>query len=150
MSTALTKEAFEVATDLLLRGVKEAMRIAVCVVSLAVTLVTPGAAQKMTPEALVEAAHLQALTAGVPAPANSGSTLKGAVSAVTPARAAGLLPGTFRLTSGATGRGWTCISVPTSMKGRRSRSKATRSTSPTHSREPARGLRSATSWRATG
>ena len=78
------------------------MRIAVCVVSLAVTLVTPGAAQKMTPEALVKL-HLQALTAGVPVPREQRLDVKGAVSAVTPARAAGLLPGTFRLTSGATG-----------------------------------------------
>ena len=78
------------------------MRIAVCVVSLAVALVTPGAAQKMTPEALVKL-HLQALTAGVPVPREQRLDVKGAVSAVTPARAAGLLPGTFRLTSGATG-----------------------------------------------
>ena len=78
------------------------MRIAVCVVSLAVTLAIPGYAQKMTPEALVKL-HLQALTAGVPVPREQRLDVKGAVSAVTPARAAGLLPGTFRLTSGATG-----------------------------------------------
>ena len=46
----------------------------------------------MTPEALVKL-HLQALTAGVPVPREQRLDVKGAVSAVTPARAAGLLPG---------------------------------------------------------
>jgi hypothetical protein len=60
------------------------------------------AAQKMTPEELVKL-HIQGLTAGVVAPPGQARELKGAVSAMTPARAAGLLPGTFTLSSGATG-----------------------------------------------
>ncbi len=59
-------------------------------------------AQKMTPEELVKL-HIQGLTAGVVAPPGQPRELKGAVSAMTPARAAGLLPGTFTLSSGATG-----------------------------------------------
>ena len=66
-------------------------------------LAMPAAAQKkMTPEELVKL-HLQALTAGVPVPREQARDVKGAVAAVTPARAAGLLPGTFRLTSRPTG-----------------------------------------------
>jgi hypothetical protein len=43
------------------------------------------------------------LTAGVAPPPEQARNVKGAVSAVTPARAAGLLPGTFTLSSGSTG-----------------------------------------------
>jgi hypothetical protein len=60
------------------------------------------AAQKMTPEELVKL-HIQGLTAGVVAPPEQAREVKGTVSAITPARAAGLLPGTFTLSSGATG-----------------------------------------------
>jgi hypothetical protein len=71
--------------------------------ALAVAFALPGAAQKkMVPEELVKL-HLQALTAGVPVPRELGIDAKGTVAAVTPARASGLLPGTFQLTSGATG-----------------------------------------------
>ena len=59
-------------------------------------------AQKMTPEELVKL-HVQGLTAGVATPAGQAREVKGAVNAETPARAAGLLPGTFMLSSGATG-----------------------------------------------
>ena len=55
----------------------------------------------MTPEELVKL-HLQALTAGVPVPREQARDVKGTVAAIAPARAAGLLPGTFRLSSGAT------------------------------------------------
>jgi hypothetical protein len=71
--------------------------------ALAVAFALPGAAQKqMVPEDLVKL-HLQAVTAGVPVPRELGIDAKGTVAAVTPARASGLLPGTFQLTSGATG-----------------------------------------------
>jgi hypothetical protein len=74
-----------------------------CAAALAVAFALPGAAQKkMVPEELVKL-HLQALTAGVPVPRELGIDAKGTVAAVTPARASGLLPGTFQLTSGATG-----------------------------------------------
>ncbi len=69
---------------------------------LAALAITGAAQKKMTPEELVKL-HLQALTAGVPVPRDQARDVKGAVAAVTPARAAGLLPGTFRLTSGPTG-----------------------------------------------
>jgi hypothetical protein len=59
------------------------------------------AAEKMTAEALVEL-HVRALTAGTPPPRAVSREVKGAVAALTPARAAGLLPGTFSLSSGAT------------------------------------------------
>jgi hypothetical protein len=54
----------------------------------------------MTPEELVKL-HIQALTAGVAVPREQTRDVKGAVAAVTPARAAGLLPGTFHLSSSA-------------------------------------------------
>ena len=74
-----------------------------CAAALAVAFALPGAAQKkMVPEELVKL-HLQAVTAGVPVPRELGIDAKGTVAAVTPARASGLLPGTFQLTSGATG-----------------------------------------------
>ena len=59
------------------------------------------AAAKMTPEELVKL-HVQALTAGTPPPREMSREVKGTVAALTPARAAGLLPGTFSLSSGAT------------------------------------------------
>ena len=78
-------------------------RSTICAAALAGALAIPGSAQKkMTPEEVVKL-HLQALTAGVPVPRELGIDAKGTVAAVTPARASGLLPGTFQLTSGATG-----------------------------------------------
>jgi hypothetical protein len=79
-------------------------RVCASAVLLAAAAIGPAitAAQKMTPEELVKL-HVQGLTAGVvPAP-EQAREVKGTVSAVTPARAAGLLPGTFTLSSGATG-----------------------------------------------
>jgi len=77
---------------------------------LAIATMAPhtGAAQKqkMTPEELVKL-HLQALTAGVPVPRPQGREVKGEVTAETPARAAGQLPGKFQLSSGATGSTFT-------------------------------------------
>jgi hypothetical protein len=58
------------------------------------------AEQKLTPEAVVKL-HLQALTAGAMPPPEETRDVKGAVSAMTPAKAAGQLGGTFRFTSGA-------------------------------------------------
>lgn len=58
--------------------------------------------QKMTPEELVKL-HVQALTAGVAVPREQARDVTGAVVAVTPAKAAGQLGGTFQLTAGATG-----------------------------------------------
>jgi hypothetical protein len=80
------------------------MRNEACVTAFVLAaLAIPDAAQKkMTPEELVKL-HVQALTAGVPVPREQARDVKGAVAAVTPARAAGLLPGTFRLTSGPSG-----------------------------------------------
>jgi hypothetical protein len=59
------------------------------------------AQQKLTPEALVKL-HLQALTAGAMPAREESRDVKGPVSAITPAKAAGELGGTFRFTSGAT------------------------------------------------
>jgi len=64
-------------------------------------ITTAQTAQKMTPEDLVKL-HIQALTAGVAVPRDQARDVKGTVAAIAPARAAGLLPGTFRLSSGAT------------------------------------------------
>jgi hypothetical protein len=71
-------------------------------VALLAAAMVPAAAQKMTPEELVKL-HVQGLTAGVKPPPEQAREVKGAVSAITPARASGLLPGTFTLSSGATG-----------------------------------------------
>ena len=76
-------------------------RVAACAAVFVMAALAIPAAQKMTPEELVKL-HLQAVTAGVPVPREQARDVKGTVAAVTPARAAGLLPGTFRLTSGAT------------------------------------------------
>lgn len=59
------------------------------------------AEQKLTPEALVKL-HLQALSAGAMPAREETRDVKGAVSATTPAKAAGQLGGTFRFSSGAT------------------------------------------------
>jgi hypothetical protein len=78
-------------------------RISAAVALLAAVAIVPAnTAQKMTPEDLVKL-HIQGLTAGAVAPPEQARNVKGAVSAVTPARAAGLLPGTFTLSSGSTG-----------------------------------------------
>jgi hypothetical protein len=70
---------------------------------LAVGATSPPASakQKLTPEQLVQL-HLQALTAGSLPPREQTREVKGVVAATMPARAAGLLAGTFQLTSGST------------------------------------------------
>jgi hypothetical protein len=78
-------------------------RMTVGVLAIAVMTLRIGAAQKkMTAEELVKL-HVQALTGGVAVPRDQGRDVKGAVVAVTPAKAAGQLGGTFQLTSGAAG-----------------------------------------------
>jgi hypothetical protein len=78
------------------RGCANAVLLAAAAIVPAIT-----AAQKMTPEELVKL-HVQGLTAGVVPPPEHGRDVKGGVGATTPARAAGLLPGTFTLSSGPT------------------------------------------------
>src|SRR4051812_17434200 len=75
--------------------------VAALIAVASMTLPMQAAQKKMTPEELVRL-HLQALTTGTMPPPEQGRDVKGAVSATTPARAAGVLPGTFRLTTGAT------------------------------------------------
>jgi hypothetical protein len=79
-------------------------RVCANAVLLAAAAIVPAitAAQKMTPEELVKL-HVQGMTAGVEARPDQAREVKGVVSAITPARAAGLLPGTFTLSSGTTG-----------------------------------------------
>jgi hypothetical protein len=87
----------------MIREVNMRRRWAVALIAVAsMTLPMQAAQKKMTPEELVRL-HLQALTAGAMPPPGQGRDVKGTVSATTPARAAGVLPGTFRLTSGGSG-----------------------------------------------
>jgi hypothetical protein len=84
-------------------GWEVAMQRACAVIGLLVisSMAPRMAAQKLTPEALVKL-HLQALTSGTMPAREESRDIKGAVSAMTPARAAGQLGGTFRFSSGAT------------------------------------------------
>ncbi len=77
--------------------------VAAVVAVLAVGAMSPRmiAEQKLTPEQLVQL-HLQALTGGSLPPTEQTRDVKGTVAATTPARAAGLLAGTFHLSSGPT------------------------------------------------
>lgn len=79
-------------------------RVCATAVLLSAAAIVPAitVAQKMTPEELVKL-HVQGLTAGVAPPVGQAREVKGAVNAETPARAAGLLPGKFTLSSGGTG-----------------------------------------------